>query len=650
MKLIELEISNFLGIGHAKLDLSDKGLVAIQGENHDDTSAKSNGAGKSSFADAIFWCLYGETARGLTGDSVVNWKVCKDCQVTSIWEDSDGSRFTVTRWRKKTVNGKKAGVMLFHTIGPAGTSVDLTKGTDKLTQVEIDKAIGCEQDVFVAAVYAAQGKMPNLPAMTDGELKQIIEKASSVDVLVSAYRIARDKLNEAERKYDSWRLEHVRAERDVTDAKNRLEQIVRQRDGYDGRKKSEVDSLTQLLRDAVDRARQKQADVNSVDAVRVQAEVDKLDAKIQAVESERTEEDRLASIEREAITRHTSMNAHYNRAVSDARKQKEDLDNVTGRVGTPCGECGKAYEDHDIESAKHIASGRLRGLIARAQEIKSDLATLQEAVTDASRALQEYRIKRTDITATVDERKRLAEALALRIRAQDAVDTETATARRLRAQLDAKKAETNPFTSLAEGAERELKEAGIAYRESEELGVAVEKRVMVCKDVVKVYGPAGVRAHILDTVTPFLNDRTADYLGFMSDGNITATWSTLQLNAKGELVEKFAINVQKYGKGSFAALSGGEQRKVRLATALALQDLVASRATKPIELWIGDEIDDAMDEAGLERLMGVLEKKARERGTVCVISHNSLNDWIRDTALVTMKGELATISGCLEKV
>ena len=61
---------------------------------------------------------------------------------------------------------------------------------------------------------------------------------------------------------------------------------------------------------------------------------------------------------------------------------------------------------------------------------------------------------------------------------------------------------------------------------------------------------------------------------------------------------------------SFQTLSGGEKRKVRIACSLALQDLVSNRASKNIDLFIGDEIDDALDTAGLERLMGILESKS----------------------------------------
>ncbi|MCS5982247.1 hypothetical protein LNO78_28820 [Klebsiella pneumoniae subsp. pneumoniae] len=52
---------------------------------------------------------------------------------------------------------------------------------------------------------------------------------------------------------------------------------------------------------------------------------------------------------------------------------------------------------------------------------------------------------------------------------------------------------------------------------------------------------------------------------------------------KGEIRDKFNIAVEKAGfSKDFRGLSGGEKRKVRLACALALQDMVANRASKSI--------------------------------------------------------------------
>jgi len=168
----------------------------------------------------------------------------------------------------------------------------------------------------------------------------------------------------------------------------------------------------------------------------------------------------------------------------------------------------------------------------------------------------------------------------------------------------------------------------------------------LAKAAQQVFSPSGVRAHILDTVTPFLNDRTSDYLSQLTDGNINAVWDTLDTTKKGEIREKFHIQVSSLtGAQEFGGLSGGEKRKVRLACAMALQDMVASRASKPIGLFIADEIDHALDESGLERLMGLLDLKAKDRGTVLTISHNSLSDWIRQTVTVTKQDGLSTMSG-----
>ncbi|MGL9408207.1 hypothetical protein NBE51_17330, partial [Salmonella sp. C3206] len=41
--------------------------------------------------------------------------------------------------------------------------------------------------------------------------------------------------------------------------------------------------------------------------------------------------------------------------------------------------------------------------------------------------------------------------------------------------------------------------------------------------------------------------------------------------------------------------------------------------------------------AGLERLMGILEAKARERGTVMIISHKEMKSWFRETITVEVK-------------
>ena len=76
-----------------------------------------------------------------------------------------------------------------------------------------------------------------------------------------------------------------------------------------------------------------------------------------------------------------------------------------------------------------------------------------------------------------------------------------------------------------------------------------------------------------------------------------------------------------------------------------LQEIVASRATKPIELFIADEVDHALDEAGVERLIGVLNEKAEICKSLFVISHNPLRNWIDNVITIKKKDGYSEI-GC----
>ena len=100
MIIKSVDINNFLIIGSASIDLHNQGLVRICGDNNDDTTSSSNGSGKSSIIEAIYWALFGDTLRSLKGaDGVVNNTVKKDCSVSLTLED-EGKIYRVERYRK----------------------------------------------------------------------------------------------------------------------------------------------------------------------------------------------------------------------------------------------------------------------------------------------------------------------------------------------------------------------------------------------------------------------------------------------------------------------------------------------------------------------------------------------------------------------
>src|SRR6266853_1333945 len=58
------------------------GLYYFTGKNLVESSLGSNGTGKSTFLDAITWCLYGLTTRKLKANEVLPWDSNVSCSVT----------------------------------------------------------------------------------------------------------------------------------------------------------------------------------------------------------------------------------------------------------------------------------------------------------------------------------------------------------------------------------------------------------------------------------------------------------------------------------------------------------------------------------------------------------------------------------------
>lgn len=521
MKFLSMKVENFMALAEAEVELSDRGLVLIQGINTDDSSASSNGAGKSTLMNSLMWCIYGETAHGVKGDDVLSTGNEKNCRVQVTIED-EGKKFAIIRHR----NHKEFKNRLI----VRGEDGDMTKGKDTLTQELVERLIGASKEVFTASIYASQEAMPDLPGMTDKNLKAIVEEAAGVDRLTRAYSIARERANAAAARVDNVKTKMEgtlslvdSAETELKSAKasseewekSRSQRLEKSREDLTGAEvelaeaELELRTIPEQIRDkqnAITAEREKLAtkDEHDKKLVRVRAVISEAEGNIRSAET----------LKASAVKR-----AHNNKAQADA---------IDSKVGTPCPTCGKAYCSEDLSTVKENYIGQARSEIAEAQASAATVAE-QQGRLDKARG-----IERALIDATPD-----VSAIVARIQ-----------------QLNGE----------------------------------------------------------LST----LNKRSGD---------------------------KFNINVSKAGSSkSFMGLSGGEKRKVRISCSLALQDLVASRASKNIQLFIGDEIDDALDSAGLERLMGILETKARERGTVMIISHKEMKSWFRETITVEVKDGRSYVS------
>ena len=631
MKFLTLEVENFMALANAKVELDQRGLVLIQGVNAGDSSAASNGAGKSTLMNSLMWCIYGETSHGVKGDDVLSTDHEKNCRVKVTIED-EGKRYAIIRHRKHKEFKNRLIVR--------GEDGDMTKGKDSLTQEFVERLIGASKEVFMASIYASQEAMPDLPGMSDKNLKTIVEEAAGVDRLTKAYAIARERANAAAARMETTKTKMDACLSLVESAQNELESAKTSSEAWERDRSERLDvaradlvgaevtltevemelrSLPEQIRDtenAIGKEREKLASKEEHDAklVKVRGAITDIRASIRITEN----------IQKEAMQR--------------ARAFKVKAEEVNTKVGEPCPTCGKAYFVEDQSTVKESFVEQARSEISQAQASATSVAKYQEHLEKALKIESALVASTPDASAIISRIERLTKELGtLRHREKEVVAVEALVAR-ARSEVDRITKETNPFLAVIKRHEESLAANKSNYGVLKTELKNIQEQALLLDKARQVYSPAGVRSHILTSVTPFLNAQTAEYLNTLSDGNIVAEWSTMESTKKGEWRDKFNISVRKIGASkTFQTLSGGEKRKVRIACSLALQDLVASRASKNIELFIGDEIADALDTAGLERLMGILEAKARERGTVMIISHKEMKSWFRETITVEVK-------------
>lgn len=643
MDISKVSINNFLTIKEANLELANRGLLLIQGNNADDTSADSNGAGKSSIADAICWGLYGVTARGVSTDAVVNKTAKKDCFVRLELQDGEKT-YRITRYRKHSSLKNQT---IVEQIECVGAPVALHKASEKDTQEVINNIVGCSLEVFQAAVYAGQERMPDLPSMTDKQLKLMIEEAAGVEVLAKAYLKARERLTGIDKAMSLLNNSTLNAKLKVENIAENIEVQKAKLEEFETNRKPQAKiELLKAIPIKDELATLKLAVEEGVQDSSAKEELAEINRKLEAIKSEQEElqalNDRIKDLDSEVTRISTTAKAEKARF----EKLNNDILNITKKVGQPCGECGKEYCAHDMADATKLAEKARDESKAKLEELIKALKVAMENSKCVTEQAAEFKASMTDTTAMAASQRAMNDVLSKNAATKLKIERLEADLEKLKTAAKFCMEKDNPYTSSVAMLSKDMTKAMEELVELEKKTKEAEDSLEVEQSVVQVFGPAGVRAHILDTVTPYLNDRTAHYLSSLADGNIQAVWNTLSTSAKGEIKEKFNIEVTNTkGAESFAGLSGGEKRKVRLACAMALQDMVASRASKPINIFIADEVDHALDESGLERLMTVLNEKARERGTVLVISHNSLSDWIDDVITVTKEGGYAKVSG-----
>lgn len=633
MKITNLIIENFMSVGLVETSMNDKGLVLIQGDNTDDDSFESNGAGKSTiFSESIVWGLFGKTIRGVTGDDVVNRQVKKNTAVIITLQDGD-SEYQVSRYRKHVMFKNK--VQLHH------NGKNITAKSDNDTTEMIENILQMDYLSFTNSIMFGQGLTKMFASSTDSEQKKILERMLEISVFQECQDIAKDMksstqltVNELTNSLESITSKHSSKSQTLQDLQDKEAELGNTIDQRIEGLKEDIKSYEEYISNLTTELEGLEEDAEILgEAVRVQQE---------KVDGYADIEKRYTALEYKESTISSNLNRIENDMLRVARQIKEAEQGIN--LPEVCSKCGQKINskvdkqhiiDHLNEKLEKLAEDN-SDLNDELEKLYKDMAPLKRKLKhlpNNKEVLREYKTAEAETVKAISPTKYAIKSY------EDKIEV----ARKQIAEQEEQRSKT--YSDLIEKAINDLRELDAQGAKVEEQLRAENERLSMIEFWINAYGNQGIKSNLLDSVVPYLNTRANYYLGKLAGSSIEVKFSTQELvKSTGKMKDKFKVEViNKNGDANYKGNSGGEKRRTDIAINMALQDLVQSRSNKRLDLIVYDEMWEGLDAVGCESAIELLREKASEFGSVFVITHDDYLQKLFNKSVTVTKSDGRTV-------
>ena len=657
-----IAIQNFLSIRKVALDLDKRGLVLLNGKNLDNPSLNNNGAGKSSILEAIIFVLYGRTLRGLKGDTVVNKSAGKNTKVFLDLVDDDGVPYRIARYRKHNTNKNKS--FLYR------NGVDITPKSEADFENAITDLLQADYATFTSSLlYSAESF--KFTTATDSEIKKTFDTMLGLEILPKCRFTAKGALNITEVQLEGLIERKGSKEVELDQYESELKHVQSSESNWVGQQNTKIVHIQESKQSLQDKDKALRIELEELvqDAESLDSDISDLE---EVVEQKRNTLKQLDSVKEELLECKSSIK-EVELLIKDCNKSIKDNDNsiqlaqskiqqfqdkingfkqkckeLSKQIGQPCPVCGKPLDDSSIEKAKSEYMDSISDLEKSIKEAQDSIADYTDNTTSLQGNLVEYQNRQQEL---LDTQSKLNDTLSKSSNLQDSYDKMEKRLKRAKLQhhqlttdIAVKEANIKHNTELLSNLDEDLRRindevnpySGMVKATQDKISVARDELSSIAQDMEplkvkkeclefweRAYSNQGIKSFILDDVTPFLNRRVNKYLSKLTSGQIEVVFSTRSTLKTGEERERFSIEiVNKSGGDNYISNSGGEKKRIDLAINLALQDLVASRSSKKINVAMFDEVFDSLDENGIDGVISLLQELSASKSTILVVSHN----------------------------
>lgn len=577
------------------------GLYFITGKNNVEPSLTTNGCGKSTLFNSLYWVLTGKTLRQQRpGGSVESW-YNKETVSVILGLTIDDESYTIVRTRKPnslTVNG---------------TVVE---------QIEIDKLIRLNEDTLKRTIIVGQF-VPLFLELKAEQQSALFSEVLGLDLWLKAAETASSKAKTLEQQKLSLELKKSSASGRSSQLKLQFETEVEREGLFESEKASKLAELegeiaelgaelsiaTEAFQAACDAGNSRSLHGPADDALAGQRALHaKSETLARSIATElRIADNTQASLEKR-LARYQSSNSK-------------------------CPECGQLVDQQHIltktndllfELGQHAdILTKLRRDFAAA---KSDVEASFDELAELERVYQSERGKFQAQQRTLYEAKSRVTAAKL------VLDNATR-------EHDQLKDATNPYTKTCE---KLAKEYCALEDQIEELGSEIDAAIELA-NTYRLWTTAykEIRLNLIDETLAELEVVSNRHIEVLGLENWRIEFRTERENKSGTVSHTFTTLIYPSGQSApiaFESYSGGESQRLQLAVTAALSEILLSRASIDTNIEIYDESSKALSREGIVDLLECLKERAVELDrSIYFVDHTMLESGFFDSIIMIEK-------------
>lgn len=571
----KIRIENFLSVGNEPVELQyNDGINIITGANLDKEDS-TNGIGKSTIVEALYFALFGTTLRDIKVKEISNYSSSGRCLVT-LWFTVDDGDAVDEYIIERSANPSKVHLTK-NGEATAENSGDITKSTIAKTNQFIQQLIRANQEVFYNSVIMSANNAIPFMAQRKLDKRKFLEGILGLGVFGDMSTLCRQSYNDCKQDHSIYYTKQQENQLILNKTSDDFAQYKSRKKIKIANLKERIDSTKQQIDDIKSQIKTLEKEIESLKQIDSVSDIDKKLSKL--------------SKQIDDIKKSKHVNIYKREELDKKIAQYEALPDV-------CSECNRPTTQKVKTDFKKI----IKKLIKEKEQLEIDFDTnydyssLEESRADLKNDRDQIIQHRNDLTHKKSTRNSLLKSAKTK-----AIDIQNLV-------NDIKHLNDDDDTFIKTINEYKEKISIIKLDVNK-----LEHRLKILNTVKFVVSEEGIRSFVVKKILKVMNGRIDHYLKKL-DANCTLTFN--------EYFNETLIN-EKGRECSYHNFSSGEQKRIDLAVLFTFQDLRRLQSNVILNIAIYDELlDSSLDNKGRENVMKILnERSFKYNERIYIVTH-----------------------------